>query len=97
VYVRNFSTGATWLTGKIKECNSLFSFTICLSDDCIVKCHIDHICSHNNSTEVNPPSEQNLDDALPAPSTACLPYDILLEFITLLNDLHNFDSKEGGV
>jgi len=58
-----------WLTGKIEECNGVISFTIRLSDDHIVKHHIDHIRSHDNSIEVNSPSEPELVDVLPTPST----------------------------
>ena len=43
VFVRNFSSGPTWLPGTITECKGAVSFGVLLEDNRVVRRHIDHI------------------------------------------------------
>ena len=45
VFVRSFTNGPTWISGKIKEKRGPLSYTVILSDGRIVKKHIDQIRS----------------------------------------------------
>ena len=43
VYIRNFSTGPKWLTGKIVNVTGPVSFVIALNDGRFIRRHVDHI------------------------------------------------------
>ena len=43
MFVKNFSTGPTWLPGVITECRGPLSFQVRLEDDRIVRRPIDHV------------------------------------------------------
>ena len=62
VFVRNFTNGPTWISGKIKEKRGPLSYTVTLSDGRIVKKHVDQI----RSRTVNVPNA-DVHDFLPTP------------------------------
>ena len=43
VYVRNFSTGAKWLIGKVVRETGPVSYLIVLNDGRLIRRHVDHI------------------------------------------------------
>ena len=64
VYVRNFAQGDTWLAGKIVNAPGPRSYNVKLSDDRIVRRHVDHIRPH--SADLPDKSSDNvLDETIP--------------------------------
>ena len=61
VFVRNFGRGTKWLAGVVTEVRGPLSYHVTLSDDRIVRRHVDHI----RSRSTNPPEEEPPDDWLP--------------------------------
>jgi len=56
VFVKNFSQGSKWLAGIIDEVKGSLTYMVKLSDERLVRCHVDHI---RNRTSTEPSSSQN--------------------------------------
>ena len=69
VYVKNFSSGPKWLPGVITAVRGPVSFTITLSDNRIVRRHVDHIRDRKDSQEQELETDDDwLSQAVPSPT-----------------------------
>lgn len=72
VYAKNFGRGKTWLSGVIIEKKSPVSFMVKLTDDRLVKRHIDHL-RFRESTEPAPDNDNTFPVGLPLTDIDVLP------------------------
>ena len=71
VFVKNFSSGPTWLSGIIKEVRGPVSYTVTLSDNRVVRKHVDQIRPRTVTT--NETEHTTSADFLPAPIAESTP------------------------
>ena len=64
VFVQNFSSGPTWLPGIIKEVKGPVFYTVTLSDDRVIRKHVDQIRPRTVPMS-STPDENIADDFLP--------------------------------
>ena len=60
--MRNFSSGPTWLPGTVIATRGPLSFEVKLTDDRVVRRHIDHVRSRTAGTFVSTDDQDDLDD-----------------------------------
>ena len=70
VLVRNFTPGPKWLAGKILQCTGPVSFTITLTDDRVVRRHVDHVRHRSVPAPELQPEDVIVPSSLEASTTA---------------------------
>ena len=73
VFVKNFGSGPTWLSGIVKEVRGPLSYTVTLSDGREVRKHVDQIRTRTVASTNLESDNETSDDFLPAPMTESTP------------------------
>ena len=67
VFVKNQTSGPKGLPGQIQEVKGPLTYTVLLQDGCVMKRHVDQICSRTVNSDVQP--DDAIDDFYPLPSS----------------------------
>ena len=76
VFVKNLPPGSrpTWLSGVIQSRSGPLSFEIALTDVCVLRKHVDHICAHHSTASTDSEStEDDLGPVKPCTQTETIP------------------------
>ena len=93
VFVRNFSGGPTWLPGTVIATHGPLSFEVRLSDNRVVRRHIDHVRSRTVVTGESTDDQDDLDlpnisndepaDIVPVEDTALLLVSLAIQLVSI--------------